>query len=69
LGHQIGENEIGGTCSTYGGEKRRIHGFGGNLKEGDHLENPGVDGSIIIIIIIIIIIWIFRKWDAGRGLD
>jgi hypothetical protein len=28
----------------------------GNLRERDHLENPGVDGRIIIIIIIIIII-------------
>jgi len=23
------ENEMGGTCSTYGGEKSRIQGFGG----------------------------------------
>jgi len=22
-------NEMGGTCSTYGGEERRIQGFGG----------------------------------------
>ena len=30
----------------------------GNLKIGDHLEVPGVDGSIILR-------WIFRKWDVG----
>jgi hypothetical protein len=30
----------------------------GNLKERDHLGNPGVDGRIILR-------WIFRKWDAG----
>ena len=30
----------------------------GNVREGDHLENPGVDGSIILM-------WIFRKWDGG----
>ena len=35
-------------------------GFGGgarNLMERDHLEDPGVDGRIII--------WIFREWDVG----
>jgi hypothetical protein len=34
----------------------------GNLKERDHLEEPGVDGRIIIR-------GIFRKWDVGHGLD
>jgi hypothetical protein len=29
----------------------------GNLREGDHFENPGVDGRIILI-------WMFRKWDV-----
>ena len=27
-----------------------------------HLEDPGVDGFIILR-------WIFRKWDGGHGLD
>jgi len=27
----------------------------GNLREGDHLGDPGVDGRIILR-------WIFRKW-------
>jgi hypothetical protein len=40
---------MGGECSAYGGEKRRILGFGG----GD----PGVDGRIILRCI-------FRKWDV-----
>ena len=34
----------------------------GNLKERDHVGDPGVEARIIIN-------WIFRKWNAGRGLD
>ena len=30
----------------------------GNLREGDHLGRPGVDGVIILR-------WIFRKWNGG----
>jgi len=29
----------------------------GNLRERDYLENPGVDGRIILR-------WVFRKWDV-----
>ena len=38
-------------------------GFGwGNLRERDHLEDPVIDGRIILR-------WIIKKWDGGYGLD
>jgi len=50
---------MGGACSTYGG-RREVHTrfWWGNLRERDHLEDPGVDGWKILK-------WIFRKWDVG----
>ena len=49
MGDKIEKNEIGRACSTYGGEERHIQGFWwGNLKERDHLGDPGIDGRIIL---------------------
>ena len=39
----INKNEMGRACSTYETDDT---GFsGGNLRAGDHLEDPGVDGG------------------------
>jgi hypothetical protein len=56
---KIEKNERGRACSAYWGEERRVQGFcGGNLRERDHLGDPGVDGRIISR-------WIFRNWDVA----
>jgi hypothetical protein len=39
---------MGRTCSTYEGEERCIQNFSGKTLKGDYLEDPGIDGKIII---------------------
>ena len=51
-GDQIENNEMGAAHSTYGREKGWV-----NLRKRNHLEDPGVDGRIILR-------WIFRKWNV-----
>jgi hypothetical protein len=54
---------MGGACNTYG-RRRELHtGFWyGNIRKRDHLEDPGVDGVVMLR-------WNFRKWDGVHGLD
>jgi hypothetical protein len=52
------KNSMCGACSAYVGEERGFTGFWwGNLMERGHLEDPGVDGMIILR-------WILRMWDG-----
>jgi len=44
LGHQIKKNETDGAHSTYGGDELNKGSWWGDLRDGDHLEDPGVDG-------------------------
>jgi len=57
-GDQIEKNEMGRACTFFVGRVEVHTGFWwGNLRERDHLEDPGVDGRIILK-------WIFRKRDV-----
>ena len=62
LGDQIEKNEMGEARSTYGGGRPVYRVWWGNMRERDHLEDPCVDGRIILR-------WIFRKYGGRHGLD
>jgi hypothetical protein len=49
---------MGGACSTYGESRVVYKVMVGRPEKRDSLEDPGVDGRIILK-------WIFRKWDVG----
>jgi hypothetical protein len=48
-GYKIEKNEMGGSCSAYGGGERRVHGFDGETWGKRPLGRPRI----------------FRKWDLG----
>ena len=48
-GDKIEKNEMGGECSANGGRREAYIGiWWENLREGDHLGDPGLDGRIIL---------------------
>jgi len=55
LGAKIKKNEVVGACNMYGGQYTGF--WWGNLRERDHLEDPGIDRRMILR-------WNFRKWDV-----
>jgi len=48
---------MGGEYSAYGKRMGVYRFLWINLRKRNHLEDPGVDGKIILR-------WIFRKWDV-----
>jgi len=48
---------MGGACSTYGRGAYRV--LVGKPEGGDHLEDSGIDGRIMLR-------WILSKWNGGE---
>ena len=54
---------MGSKCSSYGREDVHTGHYRGNLREEDHLKDPGGDGIIVLK-------WILERLDGGgRGLN
>jgi len=54
---QIKKNQMGWTCSMYGGREVCTRFWWGNLRERHHSENLGVDWRKILK-------WIFKRWKG-----
>ena len=42
------KNGMGGARSMQFGQEKWIQAYGGEMRERDHLEDPGADGKIIL---------------------
>jgi hypothetical protein len=58
LGDEIEKNEMGEACGTCRGSSDLYRVLVGKLRERGYLEDPGLDGRIILR-------WIFRKWNLS----
>jgi len=56
------KNEIGRACCNMGIGEVYTGFWLGDLRDGDHLEDSGIDGKILLK-------WNFRKWVGGHGLE
>jgi hypothetical protein len=57
LDDQIEKNDMSGACRAYRGGPGCSRVWCGNVRERDHLGNPGIDERIILILI-------FSKWNV-----
>jgi hypothetical protein len=56
------KNAMARVCGMYWRQEKAIQDFGGETRGRDHMEDLCVVGMIILKLI-------FKKWDAGNGLD
>jgi hypothetical protein len=62
MGGQIEKNDMGGTCIAYGGGVWCSRGWWRNVREREHLGNPGIDERTILR-------WIFNKWNVVSWIE